>query len=203
VSDAALIDLDGVLVDSEAAATRTWEWWASLRGLDPAPFVRSHGRPSRETIAEFAPELDADDEAAVVEEHETRDTAGVVALPGAAEMLRAARPIAVVTSGGRRLAEARLQAAGLPRPDVLVTAESVARGKPDPEPYLLAAKRLGVPPARCTVFEDAPAGVRAGRAAGMRVVALTTTVAACELDGADRIVANLAEYLSTSTGVKG
>jgi sugar-phosphatase len=203
VSDAALIDLDGVLVDSEAAATRTWEWWASLRGLDPAPFVRSHGRPSRETIAEFAPELDAEIEAAVVEEHETRDTAGVVALPGAAEMLRAARPIAVVTSGGRRLAEARLQAAGLPRPEVLVTADSVARGKPDPEPYLLAAKRLGVPPACCTVFEDAPAGVRAGRAAGMRVVALTTTVAARELDGADRIVANLAEYLSTSKRVEG
>ena len=110
-------------------------------------------------------------------------------------MLRQSQPIAIVTSGPTRLAEARLRAAGLPRPEVLVSADSVSRGKPDPEPYLLAAQRLGVAPSRCTVFEDAPAGVRAGHAAGMRVVALTTTVSADELDGADRIVANLAEYL--------
>ena len=197
MNDALLLDLDGVLVDSEAAATRAWLWWASLRRLDPAPFMRAHGRPSRETIAEFAPELEAETEAALVEEHETSDTAAVVALPGAAAMLRAACPTAIVTSGGRRLAEARLRAAGLPRPAVLVTADAVSRGKPDPEPYLVAARRLGVPPARCTVFEDAPAGVAAGRAAGMRVVALTTTFGARELDGADHIVANLAEYLET------
>jgi sugar-phosphatase len=200
VSDALLIDLDGVLVDSEGAAARAWVWWASLRGLDPAPFIRAHGRPSRETIAELAPELDADAEAALVEERETSDTAGVVALPGAVAMLAAARPVAIVTSGGRRLAQARLRAAGLASPEVLVTADSVSRGKPDPEPYLVAAGRLGVPPARCTVFEDAPAGVRAGRAAGMRVVALTTTVSAQELDGADCIVANLAEYVERVEG---
>jgi sugar-phosphatase len=104
-------------------------------------------------------------------------------------------PLAIVTSGATRLAEARLRAAGLPRPAVLVSADSVSRGKPDPEPYLLAAQRLGVAPGRCTVFEDAPAGVAAGHAAGMRVVALTTTVSAAELNGADRVVATLAEYL--------
>ena len=195
VTGAFLFDLDGVLVDSQTAADRTWTWWASQRGLDPAPFIATHGRPSREAIAELAPDLDADAEAAVVEERETSDTRGVVALPGAAAILHANRPVAVVTSGGERLARARLQAAGLEAPAVLVSADSVKRGKPDPEPYLLAASRLGIPHERCTVFEDAPAGVRAGKAAGMRVVALTTTVSAAELAGADLVVANLAQYL--------
>jgi mannitol-1-/sugar-/sorbitol-6-phosphatase len=199
LTDAYLLDLDGVLVDSLLAATRTWTWWASLHGLDPEPFIRAHGRPSRETIAELAPELDANAEAARVEEREAIDTSGVVALPGADGMLRAACPVAIVTSGGQRLAAARLRAAGLPRPEVLITADSVSRGKPDPQPYLLAARRLDVPPARCTVFEDAPAGVTAGKAAGMRVVALTTTFPAGELGGADRIFANLAEYLDGKT----
>ncbi len=198
MTSAYLFDLDGVLVDSEAAATRTWRWWADQHGLDPAPFSGSHGRPSRETIAELAPHLDAEAEAAVVEEHEVSDTGGVVALPGALAMLRASHPLAIVTSGGRRLAEARLRAAGLPRPDVLISADSVSRGKPDPEPYLLAAHSLGIDPVCCTVFEDAPAGVAAGRRAGMRVVALTTTVARNALDGADLIVADLAEYLASA-----
>ena len=195
MTDAFLLDLDGVLVDSLVAATRSWTWWASLHRLDPGPFIRAHGRPSREAIAELAPELDADTEAALVEEREIGDTDGVDALPGAAAMLRAARPVAIVTSGGRRLAEARLRAAGLPRPEVLVSVDSVSRGKPDPEPYLFAARRLGVAPGRCIVFEDAPAGIAAGKAAGMRVVALTTTVSVRELGEADRIVTNLAEYL--------
>lgn len=195
MTDAFLLDLDGVLVDSGAAAARAWTWWASLHGIRPWPFIGAHGRPSREAIAELAPELDADAEAARVEEREIVDTADVVALPGACAMLRTACPVAIVTSGGLGLAEARLRAAGLPRPEVLVSAESVSRGKPDPQPYLLAARDLGVSPGSCTVFEDAPAGVRAGKAAGMRVVALTTTVGARELGEADHIVANLAEYL--------
>ena len=200
MTDAFLVDLDGVLVDSILAATRAWTWWASSHGLDPEPFVRAHGRPSRETIADLAPALNAESEAARVEERETSDTAGVVALPGAAAILGAGHPIAIVTSGGERLATARLRAAGLPRPEVLVTADSVSRGKPDPEPYLLAARRLGVAPSRCTVFEDAPAGVTAGKAAGMRVVALTTTVRAGELAGADRVIPSLAEYLDGGAG---
>lgn len=194
MTGAYLVDLDGVLVDSLGAAIRSWTWWASLHGLDPGPFIRAHGRPSREAIAELAPALDADAEAALVEEREIGDT-DVVALPGATAMLAAARPVAIVTSGGRRLAEARLRAAGLQRPEVLVSVDSISRGKPDPEPYLYAAQRLQISPSRCTVFEDAPAGVAAGKAAGMRVVALTTTVGAEELAGADRIVRDLAEYL--------
>jgi len=194
VTGAYLVDLDGVLVDSLGAATRSWTWWASRHGLDPGPFIRAHGRPSREAIAELAPALDADAEAVLVEEREIADT-DVAALPGATAMLAATRPVAIVTSGGRRLAEARLRAAGLPRPEVLVSVDSISRGKPDPEPYLYAAQRLKISPSRCTVFEDAPAGVAAGKAAGMCVVALTTTVDAAELAGADRIVRDLAEYL--------
>jgi sugar-phosphatase len=195
MSDVFLLDLDGVLVDSEQAAARTWRWWTSRHGLDPEPFLATHGRPSRETIAELAPELDAVSEAVVVEEREISDTTGVIALPGAAAMLAAGRARAIVTSGGERLARARLRAAELEPPEVLVSADSIKRGKPDPEPYLLASKLLGVPPASCTVFEDAPAGVKAGKRAGMRVVALSTTVRASELRDADQVVANLAEYL--------
>ena len=195
MTGAFLVDLDGVLVDSHVAATRSWTWWASRHSLDPGPFIEAHGRPSREAIAELAPELDADAEAALVEGREISDTDGVLPLPGAAAILAADCPVAIVTSGGRRLAEARLRAAGLRRPEVLVSADSVSRGKPHPEPYLFAAQRLGVFPGSCTVFEDAPAGIAAGKAAGMRVVALTTTVEAADLSGADRIVTNLAEYL--------
>lgn len=191
-----LCDLDGVLVDSLPAVNRTWTWWARSHGLDPEPFLNDHGRTTRESIARLAPELNVDAEARRIEEHEVADTDGLVALPGAAEVLGRSGPVAVVTSGGRRLAEARLGAAGLPVPQVLISADSVSRGKPDPEPYLRAASALGVSPADCIVFEDAPAGIQAGKAAGMRVVALSTTLPAADLDGADEVVASLAEYLS-------
>jgi sugar-phosphatase len=194
---ALLFDLDGVLVDSLAAVDRSWRWWAARHGLDPEPFVNSHGRPTRESIAELAPHLDADAEGAVVDEREATDTEGVVALPGATVALASERPKAIVTSGVRALALARLRAAGLTPPAVLITADIVTSGKPSPEPYLLAATRLGVDPAECIVFEDAPAGVQAGKAAGMRVVALTTTVPASELGSADQIVPDLAAYLAS------
>jgi sugar-phosphatase len=193
---ALLFDLDGVLVDSLAAVNRSWRWWAARHGLDPEPFLGSHGRPTRESIAELAPDLDADAEAAVVDEREATDTDGVVALPGARAVLATDGAKAIVTSGIRRLALARLQAARLTPPAVLITADIVRQGKPSPEPYLLAAARLGVQPADCIVFEDAPAGVQAGKAAGMRVVALTTTVPASELASADQIVPDLAAYLA-------
>ncbi|MGN6170420.1 MAG: HAD family hydrolase, partial [Solirubrobacteraceae bacterium] len=111
MTGAFLVDLDCVLVDSLVAVTRSWTWWGSLHRLDPEPFIHAHGRPSRDVIAELAPELDADAEAARVEEREMSDMDGVVALPGAAALLSAACPVAIVTSGGRRLAEARLRAA--------------------------------------------------------------------------------------------
>jgi sugar-phosphatase len=136
----------------------------------------------------------------VVDEREATDTDGVVALPGARAVLATDGAKAIVTSGIRRLALARLQAARLTPPDVLITADIVRQGKPSPEPYLLAAARLGVQPADCIVFEDAPAGVQAGKAAGMRVVALTTTVPPSELASADQIVPDLAAYLAGREG---
>lgn len=187
-----LIDLDGVLVDSRAAVDRAWNWWATRHGLDPAPFVDAHGRTAREVILDLAPGLDPDLEAALVEGRELSDTQGILALPGARELLASSEPLAIVTSCPRPLALARLQEAKLTAPAVLVTAESVTRGKPDPEPYLLGARWLGLAPAQCVVFEDAPAGVSAGKAAGMRVVGLTTNVGAAELTQADVVVANLA-----------
>ena len=196
---AILSDLDGVLVDSHASVMRAWRWWADGHGIeaDPDEWVE-HGRPSGSVIGELRPDLDEHAEAAAIDERQTHDVEGVVALPGAAELLApdGPRPLAVVTSGVVPLATARLRAAGLHLPDVLVTPERVRRGKPDPEPYLLGARDLGVDPADCVVLEDAPAGIAAGRAAGMHVVGITTTLAATELAGAHEHAASVADWLS-------
>jgi mannitol-1-/sugar-/sorbitol-6-phosphatase len=198
---AVLADLDGTLVDSHAAVMRAWAWWAARHGIerDPEEWVR-HGVTSAEQIAELRPDLDAGAESDAIDALQTRDVDGVVALPGAAELLApgAPWPVAVVTSGIVPLATARLRAAGLPVPGVLVTPERVRRGKPDPEPYLTAAHDLGDDPAGCVVLEDAPAGVQAGRAAGMRVVGITTTATPEEL-GADEHAATVAEWLSRAS----
>jgi sugar-phosphatase len=194
---AILSDLDGVLVDSHASVMRAWRWWARGHGIeaDPDEWVE-HGRPSGSVIGELRPDLDEHAEAAAIDARQTRDVEGVVALPGAAELLGAGgpRPLAVVTSGVVPLATARLRAAGLDVPEVLVTPERVRRGKPDPEPYLLAARDLGVEPADCVVLEDAPAGVAAGRAAGMHVVGITTTLAPADLDAHEH-AASVEEWL--------
>ena len=192
-----LCDLDGVLVDSGDAVERIWREWAAEQGIDPDLVERaSHGVPTRAVIARVAPQLDVERETARVEA--LHAATGGVALPGAAELMRdPPAPLAVVTSGSAPLVHARLEAAGLPQPAALVTADDIARGKPAPDPYLAGAAALGVDPAACLVFEDAPAGVQAGRAAGATVWAVTTTHTAVELDGAARIGADLAELLST------
>lgn len=193
-----LFDMDGVLVDSTAAVARVWTIWARKHGLDPETVVKiAHGRPSISTIRELLPRADHDAEDREVERLEIEDVEGIVALPGAAELLRAlpATRYAIVTSATRPLAEVRLRAAGLPVPENLVTARDVQRGKPNPDPYLMGAKILGVPPAECVVIEDAPSGVLAGKAAGARVVALRTTATGAELQeaGADWIVEDCAD----------
>jgi sugar-phosphatase len=173
---------------------RAWTAFARRHGLDAATVVAAaQGRPSHEAAHELAP--DAPGEPALILQAETADTDGVVALPGAAELLAAGLPLAIVTSCARELAELRLAAAGLPEPAVLVTADDVSRGKPDPEPYLTAARLLGAAPAACVVLEDALAGVVAGRAAGMAVIAFTTGHTADELAsaGADVILADPGE----------
>jgi sugar-phosphatase len=195
---AILSDLDGVLVDSARVIERAWRTWAAHRRLDPDEVARAgSGVRTIDVVRRFAPELDAEAEAARLEAWETQNADGVAALPGALELVRAVPPerFAIVTSGTRPLALARLRASGLPQPAVLVTADDVAAGKPDPAGYLLAARRLLVRPQDCVVLEDAPAGVAAGLAAEMTVIGVTTTHDAGELSAAHRRIASLAELL--------
>ena len=193
-----LFDLDGVLVDSTPAVARVWAGWAREHGFEPEEVVRkAHGRPSIATIRELLPNADHAAEDREVERREIADVDGVVPLPGAMELLRAL-PLdrwAIVTSCTRQLAGVRIAAAGLPQPKHLVTASDVRRGKPDPEPYVKGAQFLGVSASDCVVFEDAPAGIRAGRSAGARVLALRTTAEEGELReaGADWIFEDCSE----------
>ena len=191
---AVLSDLDGVLVDSAAVIEQTWRGFADRHGLDPDEVVAAgHGRRSIDLIRLVAPHLDAEIEAANVEREEIAQTTGLRPLPGARELVDAVPAVrfAIVTSGSRALALARLRAAGLPVPAVLVTAEEVDDGKPHPAGYLRAAELLGVDPAHSVVLEDAPAGVEAGRAAGMTVIAVLTTNDASALTKAHSRVRDL------------
>jgi len=175
---ALLFDLDGVLIDSTPAVSRVWSKWARARGFDPEEVVEhAHGRPSLVTVREYLPDADHEAENRIVERAEIEDLDGVVPLPGARELLDSlpASRWTIVTSGTRALAEVRLRAAGLPAPKNFVTATDVVNGKPHPEPFLKAAKILGVAPSDCVVVEDAPAGIRAGKGAGARVIAFPTT----------------------------
>jgi len=194
--EAVLFDMDGVLVDSTPAVARVWTGWAFEHGLVPEEVVRrAHGRPSLATIIELLPNGDHDAEDREVERREIEDIADVVALPGALALLRAIpqQRWAVVTSATRALAEVRLRAAGLPMPQHLVTASDLKRGKPFPDPYLKGAEILGMAASACIVAEDAASGVRAGKAAGARVLALRTTSIDAELlsAGADWIAEDL------------
>ena len=189
-----LFDLDGVLVDSTPSVARIWKRWALEHNLDPELVVaHAHGRRSIETIREFAPHLDAEQENRRVENMEITDKNGITPIPGALELLRRlpVDRLAVVTSGTRPLAKSRLEYAGFTWPPHSVTAEDVVHGKPSPEPYLKGAAVLGFQPADCLVFEDTVAGIRAGKAAGMRVIGLTTTCSPDELKLADAIVPSL------------
>jgi sugar-phosphatase len=184
---ALLFDCDGVLVDSRASVERAWRRWAAEQGLDGEAVVAiAHGRRTEDTLRELGVTEDLAAEVDRLESAEVADASDVSAYPEAAALLPALPPEAwaVVTSGTRALATARLAAGGLPLPAVLVTADDVAAGKPDPQGYLEAARRLGRGPGECLVLEDSPAGVAAALAAGMRVVALPTTHAAEELSAA-------------------
>ncbi|MFF8787644.1 HAD-IA family hydrolase [Streptomyces sp. NPDC015125] len=195
-ADALLFDNDGTLISSLESVYRCWTRWAKEYGITEQDFARVqlHGRPAAEIVADLLPADRVPEAVARIEHLEVEDVAGgVVALPGTLALLESlpTERWAVVTSATRRLAEARLGEAGI-RTKMLIAADDINRGKPDPEPFLLAAERLGVDPARCVVFEDAPAGLAAGRAAGMVTVALTTTHRAEELS-ADAVVSTLAE----------
>jgi len=174
-----LFDLDGVLVDSTPAVARVWSKWAIAHGFDPEETVRkAHGRPSLSTVKELLPNSpDPVAENEPILRGEIEDTEGIVPLPGVCDFLRSIPQDrwALVTSCSKPLAHVRLKAAGIPVPQRMITADDVRTGKPDPEPYIKGAALLGVAATECVVFEDAPAGIRAGKAAGARVLALPTT----------------------------
>ncbi|MDG5804374.1 HAD family hydrolase [Streptomyces ossamyceticus] len=181
-----LLDMDGTLVNSDAAVERVWRRWAERNGLDGAEVMRVvHGRQGYATMAVLLPDRPMEqnhaDNARMLEE-ETADVDGVVPIPGAPEFLASLTaggvPHALVTSANVPLSTARMTAAGLTLPDVRVTAESVGASKPDPEGFLKGAAELGIAPEDCVVFEDSEAGIRAGRAAGMRVVGIGSRAAA-------------------------
>ncbi|MBV2355898.1 HAD-IA family hydrolase [Streptomyces sp. J2-1] len=201
---ALLFDNDGTLVSSLESVERCWTRWAGEYGVTAEQFgrIRLHGRTAAEIVADLLPADLVPEAVARIEELEVTDVAGggVRLLPGTRELLDAlpADRWAVVTSATRRLAEARLGAVGI-TPKTLIAADDVRRGKPDPEPYLLAAQTLGVDPAHCVVFEDAPAGLAAGRAAGMTTVALATTHRAADLD-ADLVVPDLSALRVRESG---
>ncbi|WP_317447833.1 HAD-IA family hydrolase [Streptomyces collinus] len=175
---ALLLDMDGTLVNSDAVVERIWRRWAERHGLDGDQVMKVvHGRQGHASMAVLLPDRpmrqNLADNARMLAE-ETADLDGVIEVPGAAAFLASLRglPHALVTSADVALSTARMAAAGLPLPDVRVTAESVGASKPDPEGFLKGAAELGIAPADCVVFEDSGAGVAAGKAAGMRVVGI-------------------------------
>lgn len=191
---AILFDLDGVLVDSTHSVARQWRLWASENNIDPEKVLEiAHGRRTIEVLQLLTPHLEPEAEVRKIEKREADDTDGVAVMPGAAELVKSLPDghWGVVTSGTRYLATSRLRLAKLPVPHVLVSADDVANGKPHPEPYLRGAEMLGVNPAECLVIEDAPAGIHAAHAGGMKVIALTSTYPASDLQEAEAVVPDL------------
>jgi len=200
---AILFDLDGVLVDSTRSVERQWRIWAREQGIDPEKVMTvGHGVRAIDVIRAVAPHLDAEAEVRKLESREADDRDGVVVMPGAVDLVRSIPEglWCVVTSGTRHLARARLRLAGIPVPKILVAAEDVAQGKPDPEPYLRGAQLLGANPAECLVIEDAPAGIRSARAGGMKVIGLTSTYTADALKHANAVIEKLEQIRVTSNG---
>ena len=196
-------DMDGTLVDSAAVVERGWRRFADRHGLDAESFLgQVHGIRSSDAVAAIAPWLDAHAEAERLDAEEAGDFDGLRPVPGAGRVL-AALPDdawAVVTSAGRELARARLTAARLPVPRVLVCSEDTSAGKPAPDCYLAAARQLGALPGDCLVVEDVPAGIEAARAAGMPVVGITTTHPAAAL-AADACIETLHELVDAITAL--
>lgn len=191
---AVLLDLDGTLVESAPTILRTWKRWAERNSIPFEAIERVvHGRRGIDTIRLVAPSLDAAREEAALEAEEIADMEGVRLCPGAAELMQKlqASPYAIVTSGSRRSAEARLKHVGLPIPSVLIDGDEVKAGKPAADGYLIAARRLKMEARDCVVLEDSPVGIEAGKAASMRVIAVASTHAAEELRQADIVIRQL------------
>jgi sugar-phosphatase len=198
---AVLFDMDGTLIDSTPVVVRSWITWALERGIPPERLEGHHGVPSAQIVRGLVPESDVEEAIARINALEIADVEGITMLPGAAEAVAALPEArrAIVTSCTRPLAAARIAAAGLRAPSVVVTADDVTTGKPDPAPYLLGARRLGVDPADCLVVEDAPSGLLSARTAGAATLAVTTTTPAEQLD-ADAVVGTLADVRFAADG---
>lgn len=190
--DAVLFDLDGTLIDSTPAVVRSWLTWAEEEGIDPGFRDTTHGLPARQIIDLLVSPDRAEQSLARITELERADTADITVLPGAQQMLEAvpADRVAIVTSCTREMALLRIETAGLTAPDTMICADDVSQGKPDPEPFLTAARILGITPDRCLVVEDAPAGITAAHSAGCTVLAVEGTHSADHLH-ADAVVQNL------------
>ena len=189
---AVLFDMDGTLIDSIPVVIRSWLRWAQEHDLDPSHLQGFHGVPAAAIVARLLPADRHELALQRITELELADTDGITVLPGAAEALAELSPdhCAIATSCTTPLAAVRIEATGLRVPRVVVTADDVERGKPHPDPFLLAARRLGVDPRQCLVVEDAPGGLEAARAAGCATLAVTTTTPPEELV-ADAVVADL------------
>jgi sugar-phosphatase len=192
---AILFDLDGVLVDSTRSVSRQYRLWAQKTNLDPQTVENiPHGVRAIDVVRQLAPHLDAEAEVERLEKMEAEDQEGVVVMPGAAELLKSIpeNRWCVVTSGTRYLATCRLTHANLPIPRVMISADDVSKGKPDPDPYLTGARLLGMNASDCLVIEDAPAGIQAAHAGGMKVIAITSTYPAAALE-ADLVIEKLSQ----------
>jgi mannitol-1-/sugar-/sorbitol-6-phosphatase len=205
VFEAVLFDMDGTLIDSTSAVYRAWARWAGEMGLTEAELARHHGVPAASVVRAVLPAERQEAAIARIAELELADVADIVVLPGAAEALKALTEVknAIATSCTLPLAQARIRAAGLVPPSTLVTVDDVTHGKPDPEPFLVAAEKLGADPKRCLVVEDAPMGLQAAHAAGCLTLAVVTTTPREALD-ADAVVDNLSavEFLPEPDGIR-
>ena len=202
---AILFDLDGVLLDSTRVVAQQYTTWAEEQGLDPALVMKAaHGVRTVEVVRRVAPHLDAEAETKKIELREAA-ALNMAAMPGAVDLVNSIPKgrWCVVTSGTRYLATTRMRRFGIPVPEILVTADDVRHGKPHPEPYRKGAELLNVPPEECVVVEDAPAGIRAAHAAGMKVISLPSTCPVEDLKEADALVTGIAMISVSLDGAGG
>jgi len=212
--DAILFDMDGTLIDSTASVQKAWEYWGSLHQHLNIPEIlhSSHGIRTIDNLRRYNPEIPEGDLQARVNEFEmsivksakeaeARGETGIVLLPGVKEILQSLgdKHWAISTSATHAYADGALEAVHITEPPVFVTADDVPRGKPFPDPYLIAARQLGVDVTKCIVVEDAPSGVMSGKAAGAKVVAVCTSHTAERMSQTepDVLIDNLTQYSDT------